>query len=313
MQTATDARPYKIGTRGSALALAQAHETRARLCATHNMRQEQFEIIVVSTSGDRIQDRPLSEVGGKGLFSKEIEDLLLEGAIDLAVHSSKDMATTLPDGLVLAAFLPREDARDAFIGREVKRLIELPHGATIGSSSLRRQAQIKHLRPDLNVVMFRGNVQTRLRKLSEGQVDGTLLALAGLKRLGLAHVVTEILSETEFLPAPGQGAICIEIRDNDSVLQALVRPISHEPTMQSLTCERAFLKVLDGDCRTPLAGHASIVGDKLHFKGLILSPDGTVVHAIEDSGSSNDATQIGERAARNILEKAGKDFFASWA
>ncbi len=313
MQTASRTKSYKIGTRGSALALAQAHETRACLCAAHGMHEEQFEIVVVSTSGDRIQDRPLSEVGGKGLFSKEIEDLLLSGAIDLAVHSSKDMATTLPDGLVLAAFLPREDARDAFIGREVKRLTDLPQGATIGSSSLRRQAQIKHLRPDLNVVMFRGNVQTRLRKLSEGQVDGTLLALAGLKRLALEHAVTEILNETEFLPAPGQGAICIEIRENDSDLQALVKLISHKPTTLALMCERAFLKVLDGDCRTPLAGHALIEGEKLYFKGMILNPDGTVVHAVEDSGLASDAIQIGERAARNILEKAGKDFFASWS
>ncbi len=313
MQTATDAKTYKIGTRGSALALAQAHETRARLCAAHDLRQEQFEIIVVSTSGDRIQDRPLSEVGGKGLFSKEIEDLLLSGAIDLAVHSSKDMATVLPAGLVLAAFLPREDPRDAFIGREVKWLIDLPHGATIGSSSLRRQAQIKHLRPDLKVVMFRGNVQTRLKKLAEGHVDGTLLALAGLKRLGLEHMATEILSETDFLPAPGQGAICIEIREDDDDLQALVKPISHVATAQALTCERAFLKLLDGDCRTPLAGHATIEDGTLHFKGLVLSPDGTVVHDIEDQGPASDAVQIGQRAALRIREKAGKDFFASWA
>ena len=313
MQTASRTKPYKIGTRGSALALAQAHETRARLCAAHGLHEDQFEIIVVSTSGDRIQDRPLSEVGGKGLFSKEIEDLLLSGAIDLAVHSSKDMATILPEGLVLAAFLPREDPRDAFIGREVKRLIDLPQGATIGSSSLRRQAQIKHLRPDLKVVMFRGNVQTRLNKLAEGKVDGTLLALAGLKRLGLEHVVTEILNETEFLPAPGQGAICIEIRESDSALQSLIKPISHEATTHALTCERAFLKLLDGDCRTPLAGHASIDGNHLRFKGMVLNPYGTVVHTIEDHGPVGDAVEIGQRSALKIREKAGKDFFASWA
>jgi hydroxymethylbilane synthase len=195
----------------------------------------------------------------------------------------------------------------------VTRLIDLPQGATIGSSSLRRQAQVKHLRPDLNVVMFRGNVQTRLKKLADGQVDGTLLALAGLKRLGLEHAVTEILSETEFLPAPGQGAICIEIRENDSDLQALIKLISHKPTTLALICERAFLKLLDGDCRTPLAGHALIEGENLYFKGMILNPDGTLVHAVEDSGLASDAIEIGERAAHTILQKAGKDFFASWA
>ncbi|RVC42840.1 hydroxymethylbilane synthase, partial [Mesorhizobium sp. M4B.F.Ca.ET.088.02.2.1] len=200
----------KIGTRGSPLALAQAHETRTRLMAAHGLPEQAFEIVVISTSGDRIQDRPLSEAGGKGLFTKEIEEAMLAGRIDIAVHSSKDMPTLLPEGLEISAFLPREDARDAFIGKAAKTIAELPRGARVGSSSLRRQALIRRMRPDLEVVMFRGNVQTRLRKLDEGVADGTILAYAGLKRLGLGDVVTDLMSLEQFPPAPGQGAICIE-------------------------------------------------------------------------------------------------------
>ena len=205
----------RIGTRGSALALAQATETRARLMAAHGLPEAAFEIVVISTSGDRIQDRPLSEAGGKGLFTKEIEEALLDGRIDIAVHSSKDMPTALPDGLELSAFLEREDVRDAFIGRAARKLEDLPDGSIVGSSSLRRQALIRRLRPDIEVVMFRGNVQTRLRKLEEGQVAGTLLANAGLRRLGLADIITELLPVDTFPPAPGQGAICIESRIGD--------------------------------------------------------------------------------------------------
>jgi hydroxymethylbilane synthase len=202
----------RIGTRGSPLALAQARETRARLMAAHGLPEEAFAIEVISVMGDRIQDRPLSEAGGKGLFTKEIEQALLEGRIDIAVHSSKDMPTTLPRGLEITAFLPREDPRDAFIGRAAPRIVDLPFGATIGSSSLRRQALIRRMRPDLSVVMFRGNVQTRLRKMAEGLADGTMLALSGLKRLALEHVVTDLMPLDAFPPAPGQGAICIERR-----------------------------------------------------------------------------------------------------
>ncbi len=313
MQIATPAKPLKIGTRGSALALAQAHETRVRLAKAHGWVEATFEIVVMSTSGDRIQDRPLSEVGGKGLFTKEIEEALLSGAIDLAVHSSKDMPTRLPEGLELSAFLPREDPRDAFIGREVANLMDLPNGATVGSSSLRRQAQIKKLRPDLNVVMFRGNVPTRLKKVADGLVDGTLLALAGLKRLSLDHAVTQVLGTDDFLPAPGQGAICIETREGDAVTRALVGSINDHDTSVALRCERAFLRVLDGDCRTPLAGHAQILDGVLHLKGLVLTPDGVMSHAISDHGSPDDVEAIGERAGAAIRKLAGPDFFASWA
>mgnify|MGYP001294689437 FL=1 len=303
----------RIGTRGSALALAQAHETRARLMAAHGLPEEAFEIVVISTSGDRILDRPLSEAGGKGLFTKEIEEALLAGRIDIAVHSSKDMPTKLPEGLELSAFLEREDVRDAFIGRAAPRLVELPQGATVGSSSLRRQALIRRLRPDLDVVTFRGNVQTRLRKLEEGQVAGTLLAHAGLRRLELADIVTELLPLETFPPAPGQGAICIESRIGDARTLALLAAIGHEATAQALACERAFLAALDGSCRTPIAGLARIDGDRLAFSGMILTPDGREVHEIEADGRAADAARIGAEAGQRIRDKAGPGFFAGWS
>jgi hydroxymethylbilane synthase len=303
----------RIGTRGSALALAQAEETRARLMAAHGLPLEAFEIVVISTSGDRIQDRPLSEAGGKGLFTREIEEALLSSAIDIAVHSSKDMPTILPAGLELSSFLEREDVRDAYIGRVAKRLLDLPENAVIGSSSLRRQALIRRLRPDIDVVLYRGNVQTRLRKLEEGIVDATLLANAGLKRLGLAHVVTELLPVETFPPAPGQGAICIESRIGDARIGDLLGPIGHRATTEALICERAFLAALDGSCRTPLAGHARIDGDALSFFGMILSPDGRQVHEIRAEGRSGDAAAIGAKAGADIRDRAGPAFFESWA
>ncbi|TRC96461.1 hydroxymethylbilane synthase [Mesorhizobium sp. WSM4303] len=302
----------KIGTRGSPLALAQAHETQARLMAAHGMPAEAFEVVVISTSGDRIQDRPLSEAGGKGLFTKEIEEALLAGTIDLAVHSSKDMPTVLPDGLELSAFLPREDARDAFIGKAVKRIIDLPQGAKVGSSSLRRQALIRRMRPDLDVVMFRGNVQTRLRKLEEGVAEGTILAHAGLKRLGLGHVVTDLMPLDAFPPAPGQGAIGIETRIGDSVVEQMLTAIHDVPTGQALACERAFLAALDGSCRTPIAGYATIAGGTLTFAGLIISPDGTQSHEVKAEGPAQDAVRIGMDAAKTVRTKAGETFFDGW-
>ncbi|ESY30451.1 MULTISPECIES: hydroxymethylbilane synthase [unclassified Mesorhizobium] len=302
----------KIGTRGSPLALAQAHETQARLMEAHGMPAEAFEVVVISTSGDRIQDRPLSEAGGKGLFTKEIEDALLAGTIDIAVHSSKDMPTVLPVGLELSAFLPREDARDAFIGKAVKRIVDLPQGAKVGSSSLRRQALIRRMRPDLDVVMFRGNVQTRLRKLEEGVAEGTILAYAGLKRLGLGHVVTDLMPLDAFPPAPGQGAIGIETRIGDSEVEKMLVAIHDVPTGQALACERAFLAALDGSCRTPIAGYATISGGRLVFAGLIISPDGTQSHEVKAEGLALDAADIGTDAARMVRVKAGETFFDGW-
>jgi hydroxymethylbilane synthase len=304
---------FKIGTRGSPLALAQALETRDRLRAAHSLPEDAFAIEVISTSGDRIQDRPLSEVGGKGLFTKEIEEALLSGRIDIAVHSSKDMATVLPNGLELSAFLPREDPRDAFIGKTAPSIAELPHGATVGSSSLRRQALILRMRLDLKVVMFRGNVQTRLRKLEEGIADGTILANAGLRRLGLEHVATHLMPLDSFPPAPGQGAICIESRSADERAASLVAAIDHRPTAQALTCERAFLAVLDGSCRTPIAGHAVVEGEDLSFTGLILTPDGREAHEVSGSGRAEDAAAIGHAAGQEVRAKAGPRFFEGWA
>jgi hydroxymethylbilane synthase len=303
----------KIGTRGSPLALAQAHETQARLMAAHRMPVEAFEVVVISTSGDRIQDRPLSEAGGKGLFTKEIEEALLARRIDIAVHSSKDMPTVLPDGLELSAFLPREDARDAFVGKAAKTIAGLPHGAKIGSSSLRRQALIRRMRPDLDVVMFRGNVQTRLRKLDEGVADGTILAYAGLKRLGLEDVVTDLMPLDTFPPAPGQGAICIESRIGDLDVERMLTAVHDVPTGQALACERAFLAALDGSCRTPIAGHATISDETVFFGGLIISPDGVQSHEVKAEGPAQDAARIGDDAARTVRAKAGEKFFDGWA
>ncbi len=303
----------RIGTRGSALALAQAAETRARLMASHGLPQEAFAIETISTSGDRIQDRPLAEVGGKGLFTKEIEEALLSGRIDLAVHSSKDMPTRLPDGLELSAFLPREDARDAFIGRAAKCIADLPQGATIGSSSLRRQALILGARPDIKVVLFRGNVPTRLKKLENGEVDGTILAHAGLKRLGLAETVTDLMPLEDFPPAPGQGAICIETRIGDERTAAIVAPLDHAATAAALHCERAFLAALDGSCRTPIAGYATVESERLSFRGLIIRPDGRQPHAIQREGHVADAVSIGAQAGEAVRAKAGARFFEGWS
>lgn len=304
----------RIGTRGSQLALAQASEVRARLMAAHDLPEDAFAIAVISTSGDRILDRPLSEVGGKGLFTKEIEAALLEDRIDLAVHSSKDMATAIPDGLTISAFLPREDVRDAFIGRSGGTIADLPQGATVGSASLRRQALLKRLRPDLNVINFRGNVQSRLRKLGEGQVDATLLALAGLNRMDMSHVATDILDVEAFPPAPGQGAICIESRIGDARIEELVAAIAHAETTDALTAERAFLAELDGSCRTPIAAHATRLDDgTLTLHGMILTPDGVGMHETRRSGVVKDAEAIGRLAGRDVLEAAGRGFFDGWA
>ncbi len=248
----------KIGTRGSPLALAQARETRERLIAAHGLAPSDIEIVTITTTGDMIKDRPLSEIGGKGLFTKEIEEALLSGAIHLAVHSMKDLPASLPEGLTIAAVLPREDPRDAFMSLVAGSIAELKHGATLGSSSVRRTAQLLRLRPDLKTVQFRGNVETRLRKLSEGVADATFLACAGLNRLGLADKITLAMPTDIMLPAIAQGAIGIEIRDGDQATRELLSAINHTPSEIAVTCERAFLKALDGSCRTPLAGHASL-------------------------------------------------------
>ncbi|SDU41234.1 hydroxymethylbilane synthase [Stappia sp. ES.058] len=309
MQTKPSAPQLRIGTRGSALALAQAYETRDRLIAAHGLPESAFEIVVIKTSGDRIQDRPLSEVGGKGLFTKEIEQAMVDGDIDIAVHSAKDMPTVLPDGLELIAFLPREDVRDAFISPKADRIQDLPQGAVIGSSSLRRQAMIKRLRPDIEVVMYRGNVQTRLKKLAEGVVDATLLANAGLRRLGLGDVVTSVIDPSEFLPAVGQGAICIEARADDTATRDLLGAIHDRETETCLTAERTFLAELDGSCRTPIGGLARLDGARIRFDGLILRPQGDVAHETFREGSASDAAALGKDAGAELKRRGGPDFF----
>jgi len=300
----------RIGTRGSPLALAQAEEVRARLAAAHGLDPTAIEICVIRTSGDAIQDRPLAEVGGKGLFTKEIEQALFDNTIDLAVHSAKDMETVLPAGLVAAAFLPREDVRDAFISRKARTLAELPEGAVVGTASLRRQAIVRRLRPDLRVVSLRGNVETRLRKLATGEVDATLLALAGLKRLGLAAAARSVFSVDEFLPAVGQGAIAIETRAADERTRDLIAPINDGDTMAALTAERAFLAALDGSCKTPIAGHARIAEDGvLTFRGLIVTPDGRAAHETSRSGAIGEAAALGADAGAELKQRAGPNFF----
>ncbi|MBB4350938.1 hydroxymethylbilane synthase [Aliirhizobium cellulosilyticum] len=306
-------KPFRIGTRGSPLALAQAHETRSRLMAAHGLPEEMFEVVVLSTTGDRITDRSLSEIGGKGLFTQELEEQLSSGELDIAVHSSKDMPTKLPDGLHIAAYLPREDFRDAFIGRTASTLKALPDGATVGTASLRRQALIRRLRPDIQLTIFRGSVGTRLRKLDEGQVDATLLAFAGLKRLSMEEVVTELLDPADFPPAPAQGAICVESRIGDPRTDALIVPINDRLTYDAVTCERAFLAALDGSCRTPIGGFAICDGDHLKFSGLILTPDGRREHAIEVEGKRSDAEALGLRAGEAVRAAAGPGFFDSWS
>jgi hydroxymethylbilane synthase len=310
--TQSSAAPFlRIGTRGSPLALWQAHEVQARLAAAHGVAPEAIAITVIKTSGDIIQDRPLSEVGGKGLFTKEIEQALSDNRIDLAVHSSKDMPTLLPDGLMLAACLPREDVRDAFISRKAATLAGLPRGAVVGTASLRRQAMVKRLRPDLQVVSFRGNVETRLKKLDDGVVDATLLAFAGLKRLGRADVVTAILEVDAFLPAVGQGAIGIETRADDDRTRDLVARIGDFDTLTALTAERAFLAVLDGSCRTPIAGHARVAGNTVTFRGLILRPDGSESLETSRSGAAAEAVALGIDAGRELKGRAAPDFFVT--
>ena len=312
MQSSTPAADtvLRIGTRGSPLALVQANEVRARLAAAHGLAPERIAIEIIRTSGDMIRDRPLSEVGGKGLFTKEIEEALLAGRIDLAVHSAKDMPTVLPAGLAIVAVLPREDARDVFISRRSRTLHDLPHGATVGTAALRRQALVKRLRPDLAVVTFRGNVETRLRKLDAGEVDATLLALAGLKRLGRADAATAILSTDEFLPAVGQGIIAIEARADDARTRALLDAIDDRDSATALSCERAFLEVLDGSCRTPIAGHATVSAGTLKFRGLIARPDGSEVVEATRTGAAADAVALGAAAGDELKARASADFFA---
>jgi hydroxymethylbilane synthase len=303
----------RIGTRGSPLALAQAREVRARLMAAHGLPGTAFDIVVIKTTGDAIQDRPLAEVGGKGLFTKEIEDALLAGNVHLAVHSMKDMQTVLPAGLEIGAVLPREDPRDAFISLKYKSLDQMPAGAVVGTSSLRRHAQVKSLRPDLEVVGFRGNVETRLRKLADGVADATFLACAGLNRLGLSGRTTAPVPVETMLPAVAQGAVAIEIRAADTETAALVAPLNDETTAICVTAERAFLARLEGSCRTPIAGHAKLDAGTISFHGMTFSPDGKECFAAECTGPASHASALGTAAADELLAQGAGALLARLA
>lgn len=305
----TPARPLKIGTRGSPLALWQAHETRRCLMVAFALPEAAFEIVVIKVMGDQIQDKALREIGGKGLFTREIEAALLDGGIDIAVHSMKDMPTLQPDGLVLDCYLKRADVRDAFVSPRYGSIAELPSGATVGSSSLRRRAQLALRRPDLRLVEFRGNVQTRMRKLEERVADATFLAMAGLTRLGMVEVARSAIAPDEMLPAVAQGAIGIERRSADARVAALLAAIHDHETGLRLAAERSFLATLDGSCETPIAGLAVLEGPELWLRGEILRPDGSASVAGERRGPVSQGAEIGRALAEELLGRAGPGFF----
>jgi hydroxymethylbilane synthase len=300
---AANSSSLKLGTRGSPLALAQADELRQLLVATRAFTQEEVEIVVIRTSGDRITDRALADAGGKGLFTKELDEALLDRRIDIAVHSAKDLPTVLPKFVCIAGYLPREDARDALIAPNFGSLDKLPTGACIGTASVRREAQLRRLRPDISVRLLRGNVDTRLRKLAEGSCDATVLALAGLKRLGRAHEASQILDVASFIPAVGQGAIAIATRVEDEGLVSRLAPVLDASTERALAAERAFLAGLDGSCRTPLAGHAVLEGGRLRFRGIALRQDGTDAVEVARDGALADAERVGAEAAAELLAR----------
>ncbi|KRS17592.1 hydroxymethylbilane synthase [Roseovarius indicus] len=306
-------RPLKLGTRGSPLALAQAHETRDRLAAAHDLSPEAFEIVVIKTTGDNramiASDTPLKELGGKGLFTREIEEALLSGEIDIAIHSMKDMPVEQPGGLLLDTYLPREDVRDAFVSPGAAGLKDLPEGAKVGTSSLRRRAQVLVRYPHLDVVQFRGNVQTRLKKLDDGVAACTFLAMAGLNRLGRPEVARAAIAPEEMLPAVAQGAIGIERRSDDIRVADMLAAIHDGVTGQRLAAERAFLAALDGSCETPIAGLAELDGGTLRLRGEILRPDGSECLSDDASAPIEDGPALGAEMARKLLEQAGPGFF----
>ncbi|PZX19627.1 hydroxymethylbilane synthase [Palleronia aestuarii] len=310
MDLPTPDAPLKIGTRGSPLALAQANETRDRLARAFTLPSEAFTIVVIKTTGDRVLDRPLKEIGGKGLFTKEIEEAMLAGDIDIAVHSMKDMPVEQPAGLLLDTYLPREDPRDAFVTLDGQAFADLPEGRIVGTSSLRRRAQLLHRRPDLQVVEFRGNVQTRLRKLEDGVAHATFLAIAGLNRLRVdAEVPHAPVADDDMLPAIAQGAIGVERRADDDRAGAMLSEIHDRETGQRLAAERALLARLDGSCETPIAGLATLDGDHLTLRGEILRTDGSEALADTITGAVADGPDLGRRLADSLLGRAGPDFF----
>lgn len=304
----------KIGTRGSPLALAQAHEVRDRLLAANPdlLTADTLDVVTIKTTGDLVLDRPLADIGGKGLFSKEIDRALLDQRVDLAVHSTKDLETWMPDGIAFAGVLEREDPRDALIGDGLTSVDSLPRGAVVGTSSIRRQAQLLHQRPDLKVTLFRGNVQTRLKKLADGAADATLLAYAGLRRLGRAEVASHVLDPSEMLPSVAQGAIGLTCRADDEAALGLIATITDENSTRRVTAERAMLEALDGSCRTPIAGLAELDGaGGLWLRGLVAAPDGSRLHAGERRGAADDAQTLGLDLGQELKALAGPDLFGT--
>ncbi len=309
IQKPSPAAPFRIGTRGSPLALAQAHETRDRLMAAHDLSQDAFQICVIKVTGDQILDKPLREIDGKGLFTREIEEALLAGSIDIAVHSTKDMPVEQPAGLIMDTYLPREDVRDAFVSLNYKSLADLPDGAVVGTSSTRRRAQVAARFPQLKVVEFRGNVQTRLKKLHDGVADATFLATAGLRRLGMDDVPYHPIDSDDMLPAIAQGAIGIERRGDDSRAADFLSAIHDVPTGQRLAAERTLLAGLDGSCETPIGGLAEIVDGGLRLRGEILRQDGSEVLTGDMQGAIEDGRAMGQEMATKLLGQAGPGFF----
>lgn len=307
----TQSDPIVIGTRESPLAMVQTETVAALLKQTYDALAEDGMLVIdaVKTTGDIVLDRPLSEIGGKGLFTKELDRALMDRQVDIAVHSMKDLETWLPDGMAIGCILPREDPRDAFIGATVKTMDELPVGARVGTASLRRQAQLLAMRPDLDVDIIRGNVQTRLRKLAAGEYDATFLAYAGLIRLGMEDVATQVLGPETLLPACAQGAIGVTCRADDTRTLEFLKSLDHAPTRTAVMCERAMLDALDGSCRTPIAGLAEISGDKIHLRGLVARIDGSEILRGEQSGMIADAEDIGRATGEDLKSRAGPDFF----
>jgi hydroxymethylbilane synthase len=309
----SDVAPLRIGTRGSPLALWQAHEVRRCLMQAHTLPEAAFEVVIIKVSGDNrsmiAADRPLKEIGNKGLFTREIEDALLDGSIDIAVHSMKDMPTEQPTGLVLECYLPRQDVRDGFLSPVAAGLEDLPQGAVVGSSSLRRRAQLALRRPDLKLVEFRGNVQTRMQKLQDGVASATFLAMAGLNRLGMADMARCAIEPEEMLPAVAQGAIGIEQRTDDARVRSLLDAIHCTPTGLRVNAERAFLREMDGSCETPIAALALLEGDQIWLRGEILRPDGSESLVDDIRGAAGDGVALGQALAQRLLARAPAGFF----
>ncbi len=294
----------RIGTRGSPLALAQATAVRAAIAQTQRIDADEIEIVTIKTTGDQVVDRSFAESGGKGIFTKEIDEALLSGRVDLSVHSAKDVQTILPEGLVIAAAPPRADPRDAFLSTRAKSFEDLPRGATLGTASVRRQALALRIRPDLKISLLRGNVQTRMNRMAQGECDATILAYAGLQRLGLTQHATAVLDPMQYPPAVAQGIIAIETRSDDEATKRMLAQISHAESFAALAAERAFLTALDGSCRTPIAGHARIENGVLHFVGLVIMPDGSAFAGVSHEGDPRDAARIGREAGDDLLQRA---------